>query len=316
MGSKPTILIAEPRDFSRDVVEELRRHAEVTIGLPPQMTVSQALDACDVFWFRLAYRIDRSVLSTRPRCRILATPVTGLDHVDESLCAALGIRVISLKGEQAFLKEVRATAELTLGLVISLLRRIPAASRDVLEGHWDRDRFRGHELHGKTAGIIGYGRLGSMVADCFHALGVRVLAYDMRRGLRSESVCFVDAVEDLVERSDVVSLHVSYTPESHHLLDAGALSRFKPGAVLINTSRGAVVDEAALLAALKRGTIAGAALDVLTGEPDIDRDHPLVRYARGHENLLIVPHIGGNTYESFEKTEWFLARKVLEALRA
>jgi D-3-phosphoglycerate dehydrogenase len=113
----------------------------------------------------------------------------------------------------------------------------------------------------------------------------------------------------------LVSLHATYDATTHHLVDAGALARARPNLVLVNTARAGLVDEAALLAALESGRIAGAALDVISGEPDVPRDHPLIEYARKHANLLIVPHLGGNTYESFEKTECFLAERVTSLLR-
>jgi phosphoglycerate dehydrogenase-like enzyme len=121
-------------------------------------------------------------------------------------------------------------------------------------------------------------------------------------------------LDDLLAVADVVSLHVKYDAGTRHLIGRSQLAAMKPGAVLVNTSRGGVVNDAALLEALEAGRLAGAALDVLDGEPAIGADHPLVAYARRHENLLVVPHIGGNTWESFEKTEVFLAGRVVDAL--
>lgn len=309
------ILVAEPDDFSFRARQILEQIGDVELRSLAQSGLPAALADFDVVWFRLGLKVGRDSFPPNPRCRILATPVTGLDRIDLDTCRENGVRVVSLKGETEFLQEVRATAELTVALTLALMRRIVPASRSVLEeGVWNRDRFRGHELYGKTAGIVGLGRLGGIVAGYFRSLGMEVIGCDPRAPMASP----VERVGDLLSllrRSDVVSLHVPYDSSNHHLLGRREMDAMKAEGVLVNTSRGGVVDEVALLDALKAGSIAGATLDVLTDEPEIHLDHPLLEYAREHDNLLIVPHIGGNTYESFEKTEVFLAERVLEALR-
>ena len=311
----PRILIAEPVDFSPEAVRLLNSVGDVTLAATDREGLAAALADYDVVWFRLAHSVDRAMLERATRCRILATPVTGLDHIDLDACAARGIRVVSLRGEVAFLEQVRGTAELTLALALALLRNIPQAAADVRAGGWNRDRFRGRELFGHTAGIVGLGRLGKIVAGYFRAFGMTVIGYDPREDFPHDLATRIDSLVELVSRSDVVTLHVSYDTSTRHLIGPQVFSAMKRGAYLINTSRGGIVDERALVNALESGTLAGAALDVLDGEPAISADHPLVAYARAHDNLLIVPHIGGSTVESFAKTEVFLAGKVLEALR-
>ncbi|MBX7100245.1 MAG: D-2-hydroxyacid dehydrogenase family protein [Myxococcaceae bacterium] len=311
---RPRILIAEPGDFSPVALAALRQQADVELREVPPAGLAEAGREFDALWFRLAHRIDRTFLDARGRCRVVATPVTGIDHIDIDACRSAGVKVVSLKGETEFLKEVRATAELTLGLALALLRHIPAASASVAAGEWARDRFRGHELYRKTAGIVGVGRLGTIVAGYLEALGMSVVGYDVRPdfppGLRR-----APTLQALLNESDLVSVHVSLEASTRNLLGAEAFAAMKPGAVLVNTSRGGVVDEAAMLAALASGRLGGAALDVLTGEPGIDARHPVVAESKRRTNLLVLPHLGGNTHESFEKTELFLAGKVLEALR-
>jgi len=311
--ARPRILIAEPGDFSPRALAQLGAWAEVVAQQTAREDWPAALRDYDAVWFRLAHRIDAALLENATRCRVLATPVTGIDHIDVEACRARGIEVVCLKGETAFLREVRATAELTVGLVLALMRHIPAARDSVRHGHWKRDLFRGNELYGKTVGLVGAGRLGTITAGYFQVFGMKVIAYDPRPDFPG-GIERVESLSELLGRSDVVSIHVSYSPATHHLLGRAELAAMKPGTWLVNTARGGVVDEAALLAALEAGHLAGAALDVLSGEPDVDGRHPVVAYARGHENVLVVPHIGGNTYESFEKTELFLAGKVQAAL--
>jgi D-3-phosphoglycerate dehydrogenase len=314
VGPRPKILVAEPRDFSPEAVSVLERAGTVELRACGRDQLGQAFRDYDVVWFRLSQRVDADLLGEAPRCRILATPVTGLDHIDLEACRARGIRVVSLRGETEFLKRVRATAELTVGLTLALLRQIPAAAVSVRAGAWDRDRFRGTELYEKTVGLVGLGRLGTIVAGYFRALGMEVLGYDPRPDFPAHVATRVPSLAALVARADVVSLHVSYDASTRHIIDAPVLAAMRPGAILVNTSRGGVVDETALLDALRRGHLGGAALDVLEGEPTIDASHPLVAWAKTHDHLLIVPHIGGNTRESFVKTETFLAGRVVEAL--
>jgi D-3-phosphoglycerate dehydrogenase len=202
-----------------------------------------------------------------------------------------------------------------VGLALALSRHIPRAAADVLDGRWDRGAFRGRELFGKTAGIVGVGRLGAIVANLFAAFGMRVIGYDPRPDFPAE-VVRVGSLAELFEQADLVSVHASYDATTHHLIDEAVLARARPNLVLVNTARSGLIDEAALLRALERGGIAGAALDVISGEPDVTAEHPLIRHARNHSNLLIVPHLGGNTFESFEKTETFLAERVASLLRA
>jgi len=277
--------------------------------------LKQALADYDVFWFRLAHRISRELLEGDIRCRILATPVTGIDHIDLEACAERGIQIACLRGEYEFLKKVRATAELTIALTLALLRHIPEATASVNGGTWDRDLFRGRELFEKTAGVIGLGRLGNIVAGYFRAFGMRVIGYDPRPDFPLDVAERAGTLHELLGQCDVVSIHVKYDESTRHLFRREHFECMKHSSVLINTSRGGIVDDKALLWALESGRIAGTALDVLDGEPHITTDHPVLQYSRNHSNVLLVPHIGGNTEESFAKTEVFLALRVLELVR-
>lgn len=313
MTEAPLVLLAEPEGFSPRALELLRARACVEARPLAPDDLADVLDECDALWFRLAFRIGEDQIGKGRRCRVLATPVTGIDHIDTRVCEQAGIEVVSLKGEVEFLKNVRATAELTVALTLALIRRIPQALASTRAGEWNRDPFRGTELYEKTVGIIGVGRLGSIVAGYFRAFGAKVVAYDIK-DMPAGEIEMLTTLDSLLRISDVVSLHVDYNDGSRNLIGKQQLSLMKPGAVLVNTSRGGVIEESALLEALETRRLEGAALDVLTGEPNVDGSHPVMRYAREHGNLLLVPHIGGNTRESFEKTEVFLAGKVLEAL--
>jgi len=309
-SSRPSLLITEPDDFPPPVLDSLRTWTEVHLGPIAPGSLGATFASHDIVWAGLRHRLRGADIPAGCRCRILAVPVTGLDHIDLDGCAAANIRVASLRGEVAFLRNIRPTAEHTIALVLALLRRLPAAHASVLEGRWDREAFQGHELYGGTAGIIGMGRLGTALARYYHAFDMRVLGHDTRADFPEGPARRCDSLDELLAESDIISVHVAYHPGTRHLIHAGNLARVRPGAVLVNTARGGVIDDTALLDALRSGRLAGAALDVVDGEPDVGRDHPLVRYAREHENLILTPHIAGNTTESREKTAAFVAQKV------
>jgi D-3-phosphoglycerate dehydrogenase len=300
--------------MSQRALAVLQASAEVECREIPVGGLAAELASYDAVWIRLAHKLGADAFVAAGRCKAIACPVTGLDHLDLSAAAAAKVQIVSLKGEVEFLKTVRATAELTLALMLSLLRQVPQAAASVKAGQWARDLFRGHELYGKTVGLVGVGRLGAIVAGYLRAFGARVVGYDIRSDF-PEGVERCDALEELLGMSDIVSIHVSLDARTKGMFGVAQFAAMRPGSWFVNTARGPVVDEAALLTALEKGQLAGAALDVLTGEPDVDARHPVVRYAQAHPNLLVVPHIGGNTFESFEKTEVFIANKLIEALR-
>ncbi len=299
---KPSLLIAEPDNFSPAALRVLEKHFHVTqCKVDDQQHMDAALARFDAVWMRLGHKIDS--IPWAQRCRFIACPATGVDHIDLEACQRAGIEVISLKGESRFLQGVRATAEHTLALMLALVRRVPWAYQSVLNGNWSRDRFCGSELHGKVVGIIGLGRVGYQVSQILRAFGCTVLSVD-RNG---------QGLDVLLQASDIISLHVPLNDETRHWLDAVKLSQMKPGAMLINTSRGAVIDETAVAQAVLSGRLAGVAVDVLEGEPDIS-ESPLAGLARSGLPVLITPHIGGKTHESCEKTEVFLAHKLVKAM--
>jgi D-3-phosphoglycerate dehydrogenase len=186
----------------------------------------------------------------------------------------------------------------------------------VKEGGWDRDSFRGTELRGKRLGVLGIGRLGRMVAEYGRAFGMSVAAYDHYASDWPTGVELRSAVEDLMEDAQVLSIHVPLNGETKGLIDKAMLERLPGGAVLINTARGAVVDEAALLAALGSGRLSGAGLDVVADELCGGPSQALLAYARDHDNLIITPHMGGATVESMEKAETFMAQKLARFLES
>jgi len=314
------ILVAEPTGFSVRAAELLGAVGTVWLADLDRLDLLRRVRDANVLWVRLRHRIDREVMDAAPALRVIATPTTGLNHIDLCEAARRGVEVVSLRGESDFLKDVHATAEHTLALMLALLRHLPAAVAHVQQGCWNRDLFRGSELYGRTVGVVGYGRLGSMVARYLVALGARVLASDPNvDAADAEAGVSLVPLSQLLAEADLISLHVSLSDATRRFFGREQFLQMRAGSRFVNTARGELVDETALLEALETGHLGGAALDVLADEDSGGMaNNPLVAYAQRHPNLIITPHIGGCTFESMEKTEVFLARKlcaVLSSLR-
>ncbi len=309
------IRIAEAQDFSNEVIDYLKASFTVDVTPCKQDDLKDIFHNYDVFWFRLGFKIGKDLMSEGMRCKIIATPVTGIDHIDEKACLANNIKIICLRGEREFLKEIRATAEMTIALTFAVMRNMMAASNDVQKGNWQRDLFRGFEVYKKTVGIIGLGRLGKITAEYFKVLGAKVIGYDILLDDVPDFVKIEKSIDELVKKSDIISIHIKYDEKTHHLINEATFKHFNNKKWLINTSRGEIIDEKALLKALKDGRIRGVGLDVIQDEHQFNSKNPLLQYAQKNRNLVIVPHIGGNTYESFEKTEWFIAKKIYKEVQ-
>lgn len=310
------ILNAEPLGYSAKAGALLAQLGEVSAKEMTRSRLLKELDHYDVLIVRLAHQIDREVINAGGRLRAIVTATTGLDHIDLEYAQGRGITVLSLRGETEFLQEVRATAEHTWALLLGLLRNIVPASIAARQGNWDRDRFRGRELNGKRLGIVGLGRLGQKIARYGQVFGMAVGAFDPLVREWIDGVRREPTLTDLLKKSDILSLHVSLNTETQGMIGATELALLPAGAVLVNTSRGQLIDESALIKALKRRHLAGAALDVVAQERNSEKRRlsPLLDYAGTHENLLITPHIGGATYESMAKTEVFMAHKLTKFL--
>lgn len=234
--------------------------------------------------------ITPSLLDLLPDLRIVAVHGAGVDQVDVDACTERGVLVTNAPGANA-----DAVAELAMGLMLSLLRRIPQSAERVRNDRvWGEARHTGGELKGKSLGLVGFGQIGTRVTRIARAFGMSVCAHDP--GVAAKDIRAGGAkpmkLEALLKASDMVSLHAPHIPATHHLINRSALSKMKKGAFLVNTARGPLIDEKALLAALKNGRLGGAALDVLEGEPP-DPSSPIF----DAPNLIVTPHIAGSTHE-------------------
>lgn len=312
MAEKIRIVITESKGLSPLALGILSQLGEVRLADATQRDLAGLAADADVLWVRLRNRIDAEVMAAAPHLKLIASPTTGLNHIDTAEAARRGIEIVSLQGATEFLEGVRGTAEHTIGLMLALLRDVPAAFRHVRYGGWNRDLFKGHELYGKSVGVVGYGRLGRIVARYLQAFEACVLATDpnVRENELEKGVRLV-SLPELLPACDIVTLHANLTAATVHMFGKTQFGSMRAGSWFINTARGELVDDAALLDALRTGWLAGAAVDVISGEQSAGRlKNPLITYARRHSNLIITPHLGGCTAESMEKTEIYLAKQV------
>ena len=268
----------------------------------------------------LEEKILLPVIRSARRLRLIGSRTTQLRYIDLDECRRRGIKVVNIKTGSLVLKNTPSTAEETMALILALSRNIPWAFDALKRGKWERRKYGGTEMKGKTLGLIGFGRLGKLVAGYARAFGVRVCAYDpfvsavdMRRhGVRKTTLA------ELLKKSDIVSVHATYDDSTFGMLTHAHFRLMRPHALFINTARGEITDEKALLLALKSRWIRGAAVDTLAGEkPDGSHlsGNPLVAYARVNENLIILPHLGGATKEATEKTQNYISVLVVKEIK-
>lgn len=285
----------------------LRKRFDLEILPDPAHDSTALLAGIDAGFAPLGYRFDAAKMDQCPRLKAIISNTTGVPHIDLEAATARGIRVLSLADDQEFLNRITPTAEHAIGLMLALTRRTPWAHQAVLDGSWDRRPFGAPAMLSRlNLGVVGYGRLGRLVARYGAAFGMGVRFYDHATKVSEPPAEQVSSLAELFAWSDVISLHLPANAATHKMIDAELLRHCKKGAVLINTARGELVDEVALLDFLESGRLGGAALDVLDGEfvPGFDStDHALVKYASTHDNLLLTPHIGGSTVDAWRETE-------------
>jgi D-3-phosphoglycerate dehydrogenase len=244
-----------------------------------------------------------NVLESSPALKAVSMHGVGVDHIDLAAAAERGVVIANCLGVND-----QSVADLTIGLMISIARGLPSVDRKVREGGWGA--HAGSELWKKTIGLIGLGRIGRGVAKRALGFDMKVLAYDpyVQEKDLEQGISLVRSIDEILQRSDYVSLHAALTEETRHMIGAEQLKAMKPTAYLINTSRGALVDEAALHASLSKKQIAGAALDAYEVEPP--KDSPLLQL----ENIVVTTHIGAHTRESIERVGVMAAENVLRTL--
>ncbi|MGC9108865.1 MAG: phosphoglycerate dehydrogenase [Caldimicrobium sp.] len=274
-------------------------------GLSPE-ELKREIAEVDALIIRSGTKVTREIIEAGKNLKVIGRAGTGLDNVDLQAANEKGIVVMNVPGGNTL-----SAAEHTLALLFSLARRVPQANLSVKSGKWERKKFMGVELNGKTLGIIGLGRIGSIVAEKALCLKMKVIAYDP---LVTPEVAAGKGVElvslnELFARSDFITIHTPLTKETYHLIDKSAFEKMKPGVYLVNCARGGIIDEEALYEAIVSGKVAGAALDVFEKEP-VDPEHPLLKL----EQVIATPHLGASTLEAQKIVAEEIAKQIVDYL--
>lgn len=245
---------------------------------------------------------NEKIFAHAPKLRAMARFGVGVDNIDLAAAKAHGIQVTNAKGMNS-----NPVAELTVGLILSTLRNVPAFNASIREGKWDR--FMGRDLAGMTVGLLGFGDIAQRVAKKLSGFDVSICAYDLYPNLEKARELNVEMVsmEETLHRADVVCMHLPSLPSTHHIMDAQTFGMMKDGSYFINTARGALVDETALAQALRSGKLTAAAIDVFDQEP-VRRDNPLFALP----NLFATPHTAAETYDTYHNVGLATARQLLD----
>jgi len=302
------ILITD--DLSPQAITKLEAADDTSFDVvrrPPPETLHEIIPAYDGLIIRSSVQMDAGLLAAASRLKVIGRAGMGLDNVDIDAASLQGVIVMNTPGANTI-----ATTEHTMAMLLALCRHIPHADASIRAGQWARSEFMGVQLYRKTLGIVGLGRVGARVAQRAQAFGMKVVAFDpyISDDVARELKATLVELDDLLADSDFITLHTALTSETRGLISAQAIAHMKPGVRLVNCARGALVDEAALVDALRSGHIAGAALDVFAGEP-LPADSPL----RALPNALLTPHIAASTVEAQQDVGTQIVDQVLSALR-
>jgi D-3-phosphoglycerate dehydrogenase / 2-oxoglutarate reductase len=305
MNARPKVLVKER--IADAGVDLLRENFDVELGLDwEEGELEKRIGEFDAILIRSATKLNNGLIEKADRLKVIGRAGTGVDNVDVDAATKRGIVVANAPEANSI-----AAAEHTLALILALVRDVPQAHASLTAGQWERSRFKGAELYGKTLGVLGFGRIGQLVAQRAQAFEMNVVAYDKfvtQERFRELGVEGVEDVNELYARADFISLHLPKTPETIGLVDSGAIGRMREGVRIVNCARGELIDLDALLEGLESGRVAGAALDVFPEEPF--GGHPVLE----REDLVVTPHLGASTEEAQDRAGIVTAEQVTAAL--
>ncbi|WP_332814761.1 phosphoglycerate dehydrogenase [Ramlibacter sp.] len=288
------ILLLEDVHASADPVLEVLPGVQIRRlkHAPDAAELKELLADVDLLGLRSRTQLDAKALEAAPRLRAVGAYCTGTNNIDLKTAAERGVAIFN-----GPFSNTRSVAELVIGHAIHLLRRIPERQAAARRGQWLKDAKRSNEIRGKTLGIVGYGKIGTQTGLLAESIGMRVVFHDVEAKLPLGNARPAASLQALLQEADVVTLHVPQTPQTRHLIDAGRLAQMKEDAVLINLARGQAVDIDALHAALSKGPLRGAAIDVFPVEP-ASAAHTFESPLRELDNVILTPHVGGSTVEA------------------
>jgi len=299
------ILVAEP--LSAAGIERLKAQPGWDIVISNPKEYEQHLGDADALFVRSAVKVNAEVLAKAPKLRVIGRAGVGVDNVDLPAATAANVLVMNTPGGNAV-----AVAEHTLGFMLCMARSVPQASASTKSGKWEKKKFMGAELRGKTLGILGLGYIGQEVAKRARGFEMKIVASDPYANPKIATDLGVSlvALDELYKHSDYITLHVAITNETNKMLDHAAFAKMKTGVRIVNCARGELIDDAALASAIQSGKVAGAAIDVFEIEPP-PADNPLLAL----EPILATPHIGGSTGEAQEIVGVRIVEQVVDYLQ-
>lgn len=318
---KPTVLYYAIQDFQEGTLDFIRSKFDIVTLPDPGHDTVEILEEAHVIIAPMGYSFDKNKIDIAKKLQVIGSPTTSTAHIDVDYAKQKNIVICSLQDQQVFLDSITPTAELTWGLILSVIRWIPDSFESVCQGEWssqDYGKQTPRMLSKMSIGIIGLGRLGRWVAKYAKAFQMDVYYYDPFVSDAQLARC--EDLYELARKSDIVTVHVHISKDTKNLIDNKFISAMKKGSYIFNTSRGGIVNESDLLEGLLSGHLAGAGLDMLEGEhlPGFCSgltDNPLIKYAQSHNNLIITPKIGGCTVDAWEITERRVVELVIEELK-
>jgi len=301
---KSKILVITPVKHIFGVAEKLESIGDVTyLDDPSEKEVLSAIKGYDAIFTnpnKSRVYLGKELIDASDQLKVICTASTGTTHLNKKYLKKKNISILCLKEERNIINKISSTAEHAFALTMSSIRNIYHGYRDVLKGGWDYEKFIGRQLDGLTIGIIGYGRLGTLYAKYSLVFGARVIVYDPYKKVEEKNIEQFDEIELLLNQSDVISFHIHVTNETEKMVNKILFNYMKPNVLLINTSRGEILDEEDLLEFLKNNNKAKIATDVLSDEINNRNKNPILEYARKSDQVIITPHIGGMTIEAQE----------------
>ncbi|MDB2648005.1 NAD(P)-binding domain-containing protein [Flavobacteriaceae bacterium] len=300
----------EPNHYSEIAIENwVKTGYKYVNGSYESFKNYKHLNSVEILIVRLKNKINADLISCFKNLKIVISATTGLNHIDLQILKSKKIQLISLKGHENFLKQIPSTAELTFSLILNLMKNVTQSIESVKSGNWNRENFKGFQLFNKKIGIIGLGRIGTMVARYAKAFGMKIFYYDPY--VENNSFNKVDNVLELVSKVDIITIHIDYNVNNKKFIDKNIISHFKNDIYIINTSRGEIWDEKEIVKMLKKGIIKGLAVDVLSDETGDLKANPIWN-ERFNPKVLLTPHIGGASFDAMWQCELFVQNLIIK----
>jgi phosphoglycerate dehydrogenase-like enzyme len=313
---KYNILSTINLEYCKKELKELKKLSNITYIINPKKRIDDKIRNIDIYISGAGTKVDKQFIRNAKKLKAIFSPSTGTDHLDLKEIKKKKIKLFHIAKERKLLDGFTATSELTFGLLLALNRKLIPAYKESAKGSWPREKFIGKQLYKKTFGILGYGRLGKISSNIARGFGMKVIANDIKK-IKTKNVDMV-SIKNLFKKSDFISIHIHLNNKTEGLVNKKLLQLMKKTAMLINTSRGKIINEKDLLYFLKNKKIGGAALDIINGEWLSKKKlkiHKLIIHQKKNDNLIIVPHLGGSTFESIYGAREHICKILISKLK-